>query len=84
MAAGSLESVLDGVADRQQHAQRYRPLVLVHASRLDVILGLLAAHASAAGPHAGGIVVTGHRAGQLHGHAERVLQVGLALQDLRH
>ena len=75
VAAGSLESVLDGVAERQQAGSR--PLVLVHASRTALVLGLLAAHASAAGPHPAAIILTGNKDGQLHGHAHNVLQVPL-------
>ena len=74
VASGDLQATLDAVG-RAQGA--HRPLVLSHASRLDVLLGLVAAHASAAGPHAGAIVMTGQAGGQLQGHAARIIQVCL-------
>ena len=71
VASGDLQASLDAVG-RAQGA--HRPLVLSHASRLDVLLGLMAAHTSAAGPHAGVIVVTGQAGSQLEGHGARILQ----------
>lgn len=55
LGSGTLEATLDAVAA----AQPSRPLAMVDASRGDLIIGLAAANASAAGPYASAVLITG-------------------------
>ena len=52
VASSNLEATLDAVAA----AHPARPLVITDVSRGDLIVGLAAAHASAAGPHVSAIL----------------------------